>query len=185
MALPIGEENIMSGSRVGGAVHQPETTGPLLPILIADYRHGVPKIDDPSPVRTNAPQRVNAIGGGRAIVVDDVTSVERHNIEAAAREGYLDALADRGFSLSYDDAPAPWQRNYEIGRLWGAGIKVCGIEAPAWPVATARQPPEVTRAVEEVGRRIGALRPEIEGIKAPADDLPVLHSGMKLMRRRR
>lgn len=136
-------------------------------------------------ILSNAPQRVNAIGNGRAVVADYMAPVARHNIEAAARAGYLDALAERGFSRDYDDAPAPWQRNYEIGRLWGAGIKVCGIEAPPWPAYPLRQPDEVTRAVEEVGRQIGALRPEIEGIKAPADDLPVLHAAMKLGRRPR
>lgn len=135
-------------------------------------------------VQRNAEQRVNAIGNGRAVATFAAMPIARHNIEDAAREGYLDGLSDRGFSRHYDDAPLPWQRNYEIGRLWAIGIKVCGIEAPGWPRDHQQQPEALTAAITETGRRIGALRPEIEGIKAPSDNLPVLHQPLKFRRGR-
>lgn len=139
----------------------------------------------PANVLVNQEQRWNALGNGRAVQAWSVTPVARHNIESAAREGYLDALAGKGFSRHYDDAPGPWQRNYEIGRFWATGIKVCGIDPPDWPEGLSRQPDAITRATEEIARRIGAIRPEIEGIKAPSDDLPVLHAPMRMPPRRR
>jgi hypothetical protein len=138
----------------------------------------------PRKILVNAEQRLNVIGGGKAVATWNAVPVARHNIEAAAREGYLDALAGKGFSRQYDDAPPPWQRNYEIGRLWGAGMIACGIEPPGWPDTATRQPNEITLAVAEVGRRIGALRPEMEGIQAPRDDLPTLHTIAPPRRRR-
>jgi hypothetical protein len=139
----------------------------------------------PSVIRTNTEQRVNAIGNGQAVANWNASPIARHNIEAAARQGYWDGCAARGFSRSYDDAPPPWQRNYEIGRLWAAGMKVCGIDPPEWPETMDRQPNAITDAVAEVGRQIGAIRPEIEGIKAPSDALPVLHTQIPLPRRSR
>lgn len=134
-------------------------------------------------VIVNTPQRVNAIGGGQAVAAWNATHVARPNIEAAAREGYIDALARRGFSRHYDAAPGAWQRNYEIGRLWATGMLACGIAPVDWPEIMTKQPPALTDAVAEIARRIGALRPEIEGIKAPSDDLPTLHEPLKLSRR--
>lgn len=134
---------------------------------------------------TNSEQRVNALGNGTAAPTMFATPVDRPNIEAAAREGYLDALAGKGFSRHYDAAPGPWQRNYEIGRLWATGMRACGIEAPEWPEDARQQPIAITQAVAEIARRIGALRPEIEGIKAPDPDLPVLHEPLKFRIRRR
>jgi hypothetical protein len=138
----------------------------------------------PAPkVIVNTPQRVNAIGAGQVVVSWAATHVARSNIEAAAREGYIDALAHRGFSRHYDAAPGPWQRNYEIGRLWATGMIACGIAPIHWPAHMTKQPAELTDAVADIARRIGALRPEIEGIKAPSDDLPTLHEPLKLTRR--
>lgn len=142
-----------------------------------------PKTDKPRPALVNQDQRWNALGNGRAVATDFAVPVERHHIEAAAREGYLDALAGKGFSRQYDDSPGPWQRNYEIGRFWAIGMNVCGIEPPEWPERERRQPAEITQATEEIARRIGAIRPEIEGIKAPSDDLPVLHEPLRIPRR--
>lgn len=133
-------------------------------------------------ILTNAPQRVNAIGDGRTVATWDATPVDRPNIEAAAREGYLDGLADRGFSRHYDSAPAPWQRNYEIGRLWAVGIKTCDLTAPDWPADRQQQPAEINGLMQEISRRIGALRPETDGVKAPAD-LPTLHEPLAIPRR--
>lgn len=133
--------------------------------------------------RTNQEQRVNAVGNARADPVWNVAPVDRPNIEAAAREGYLDALSDRGFSRHYDDAPAPWQRNYEIGRLWAIGMKVCGIVPPDWPEEMKQVPYDITQAVNLIGQRIGALRPEIEGMKEPDPTLPVLHEPLRIPRR--
>jgi len=139
----------------------------------------------PGKVLTNTEQRWNALGNGRAIEIWGATPVARPNIESAAREGYLDALSERGFSRHYDDAPGPWQRNYEIGRFWAVGMKVCGIEPPAWPEGMTKQPDAITRATQEIALKIGAIRPEIEGIKAASDDLPVLHEPIRLPRRNR
>lgn len=139
---------------------------------------------EPVKLLVNQEQRVNAIGGGKAVASVFASPVARHNIESAAREGYLDALALKGFSRHYDDAPGPWQRNYEIGRLWAAGMRVCGIDPPDWPEHEARQLAAITRATEEIARQIGALRPEIEGIKAPSDNLPVLHEPLQFRRGR-
>lgn len=126
--------------------------------------------DKPAKLLVNAEQRVNAIGNGQAVANWNATGVARHNIEAAAREGYLDGLAGKGFSRQYDDAPGPWQRNYEIGRLWASGMLACKINPPSWPETMSMQPNEITNAVAEIARRIGALRPEMEGIKAPNDN---------------
>jgi len=145
----------------------------------------VPPAVEPRPVLVNQERRWVAHGGGHAKYVVGSSYVASHNIESAAREGYLDALSDRGFSRHYDDAPGPWQRNYEIGRFWAVGMKVCGIDPPDWPEEATRQPAAITQATEEIARRIGALRPEIEGIKAPSDDFPVLHKSVPLPRRRR
>lgn len=131
---------------------------------------------------SNAPQRVNAIGNAHAIATWHATPIDRPNIEAAAREGYLDGLASRGFSRHYDDAPGPWQRNYEIGRLWAIGIKTCGLEAPDWPADRQQQPAEINPLLKQVAGMIGALRPEIEGIKAETE-LPVLHEPLAIPRR--
>jgi hypothetical protein len=87
--------------------------------------------------------------------------VERPNIEAAAREGYLDRIHGQGFSPHYDAAPPPWQRNYEIGRLWATGMFCCGIEPPDWPEGMNRQPHEINVALTKINAQIGALRPEV------------------------
>lgn len=137
-----------------------------------------------TPIRPNAPQRVNVTAYG-AVSTIAAGYVDRPNIEAAAREGYLDALAGKGFSRHYDAAPGPWQRNYEIGRLWATGMRECDIEPPEWPEGARQQPNAITEVVAEIARRIGALRPEIEGMKAPDPDLPVLHAPLRLARRRR
>lgn len=136
--------------------------------------------------RTNQPQRLQPDLGGVIVKTAEVraTYVDRPNIEAAAREGYLDALAGLGFSRHYDAAPGPWQRNYEIGRLWACGIRACELEAPEWPAEMKRQPVALSQAVEEVARRIGALRPEIEGMKEADPNLPVLHEPLLLRRGR-
>lgn len=87
--------------------------------------------------------------------------VERPNIEAAAREGYLDRLHARGFSRHYDAAPPPWQRNYEIGRLWATGMICCGITPPDWPEGATRQPVAIDAALRQINAQIGALRPDV------------------------
>lgn len=130
----------------------------------------------------NQPQRVNAVRSGWGHYAA-LTPVDRPNIEAAAREGYLDALAGSGFSRHYSDALPPWQRNYEIGRLWAIGMKTCGIDAPPWPEEQKRTPYDITQAVNLIGQRIGALRPEIEGMKEPDPALPVLHEPLRIPRR--
>lgn len=137
-----------------------------------------------TPIRPNAPQRVNVTSYG-AVSTFAAGYVDRPNIEAAAREGYLDALARKGFSRYYDAAPGPWQRNYEIGRLWATGMICCHIDPPDWPEGMTRQPATIDNALATISRQIGALRPEIEGIKAPDPDLPVLHMPMRIARRRR
>jgi hypothetical protein len=68
--------------------------------------------------------------------------------------------------------------------LGACGIVACRLDAPEWPAEMKTQPYELTQLVEEVAKRIGALRPEIEGIKAPSDDLPVLHEPLKFRRGR-
>lgn len=75
---------------------------------------------------TNQPQRVNVTSFGVVSTSEAWHAVERPNIEAAAREGYLDRVRGNGFSRHYDAAPPPWQRNYEIGRLWATGMICCG-----------------------------------------------------------
>jgi len=137
-------------------------------------------------VLTNTQTRWEAVGDGMRAYANpfSVVPVARHNIEEAAREGYLDGLANRGFSSRYDAAPGPWQRNYEIGRFWAIGIRVCGIDPPEWPEGVKRQPDAITRATEQVALKIGAIRPEIVGIQASAE-LPTLHEPMALPRRRR
>ena len=116
--------------------------------------------------------------------------VERPNIEAAAREGYLDRIHGRGFSRHYDAAPPPWQRNYEIGRLWATGMFCCGIEPPEWPEGMTRQPAEINAALAKINAQIGALRPEVAGpggmmtVVQPDDpNLPQLHVPIRLPRR--
>lgn len=102
--------------------------------------------------------------------------------EVAAREGYCDRIAGRGFSSLYDAAPAIWQRNYEIGRLWASGMIVCGIEPPEWPADLAQQPYAITLALGDVNSRIGILDPLREG-QQPADpDLPTLHTPLRIPR---
>lgn len=133
--------------------------------------------------RTNQEQRVNAIGNARAVEVWGISRVDRPNIEAAAREGYLDALSARGFSCHYDDAPAPWQRNYEIGRLWACGMRACGIAPPDWSDDQKQVPYDISEAVKVIASRIGALRPEIEGMKEPDPALPILHEPLRIPRR--
>lgn len=132
---------------------------------------------------TNAPQRVNVTRHGVVSTNEAWQPVARPNIEAAAREGYLDRVHGLGFSRHYDAAPAPWQRNYEIGRLWATGMLCCGIEPPDWPTAMHTQPQAINTALAQINAQIGALRPEIEGIKAPDPDLPVLHEPLRIPRR--
>lgn len=133
--------------------------------------------------RTNQEQRINVSANGQATAIWNVALVDRPNIEAAAREGYLDAQSDHGFSRHYDDAPPPWQRNYEIGRLWAVGMRVCDIAPPPWPEDQTQTPYAIAEAVKEIGHRIGALRPEIEGMKEPDPSLPVLHEPLAIPRR--
>lgn len=132
---------------------------------------------------TNAPQRVNVTAYGVVSTSESWQHIDRPNIEAAAREGYLDRVAGRGFSRHYDAAPPPWQRNYEIGRLWATGMLCCHIEPPDWPETMRQQPPAINAALAKINAQIGALRPEIEGIKEPRDDLPVLHEPLRIPRR--
>lgn len=114
-----------------------------------------------------------------------VGPIERPNIEAAARCGYLDRVASTGFSAHYDAAPAPWQRNYEIGRLWATGMIVCGIEPPEWPEDLVRQPYAVDVALQRVNATIGALRPDVAGQMPPDPNLGVLHVPLRVPRRLR
>jgi len=109
--------------------------------------------------------------------------VERPNIEAAAREGYRDRIHGRDFSHHYDAAPPPWQRNYEIGRLWATGMICCGIEPPDWPEEDARQPFAIDMALQQINRQIGALRPETEGRMPDDPNLPTLHVPVRIPRR--
>lgn len=134
--------------------------------------------------RANAPQRVNVTALGVVSTIEAWRPVERPNIEAAAREGYRDACADRPFSRHYDDAPGAWQRNYEIGRLWAVGMKRCGIDPPEWPETMNQQPIAINEALAKVNVTIGSLRPEIAGLREPDPDLPVLHEPVRLPRRR-
>lgn len=135
------------------------------------------------PPRLNQEQRVNAVGNAHAVAVWNATPVDPAHQEVAAREGYLDALSSRGFSRHYDDAPGPWQRNYEIGRLWGIGMLTCDIVPPDWPDDQKQVPYAISEAVKEIARRIGALRPEIEGMKESDPSLPVLHEPLRIPRR--
>ncbi len=113
----------------------------------------------------------------------DIGPVDRPNIEAAAREGYLDRIAGREFSHHYDAAPPPWQRNYEIGRLWATGMIRCGITPPDWPAQLLRQPLAIDDALVRVNARIGALRPETDGPMPPDPHLPTLHVPVLVPRR--
>lgn len=118
----------------------------------------------------------------------DIGHVDRPNIEAAAREGYLDRIAGKGFSRHYDAATPPWQRNYEIGRLRATGMIRCGIEPPDWPISAVgahQQPAAIDAARDRVNAQIGALRPETTGPMAPDPDLPTLHVPVRVPRRLR
>ncbi len=107
-----------------------------------------------------------------------------HQVAEAARKGYLDAIANRPFAREYDDAPPPWQRNYEIGRLWVQGFRAANVPIPEWPDHLKdSRPAEMLPALEEVNRRIGPIRPESQGVAAPDPDLPPLHFPSKIPRR--
>jgi hypothetical protein len=132
----------------------------------------------------NQPQRINAIGNAQGFSTSAAYElVARENIHAAAREGYHDRVQGLGFSSLYERSPPPWQRNYEIGRLWATGMICCGIVPPDWPSDSLRAPAAIDVALSRINAQIGALRPEIEGIKVPDLDLPVLHEPMRIPRR--
>jgi hypothetical protein len=81
-------------------------------------------------------------------------------IEGAARAGYLDACAGRGFAPQWEAETGQWQRNYETGRLWAMAIRAIG-EAPAgWPDG-ARVPQALLMQLDRVRAITGSgTRPE-------------------------
>lgn len=112
-------------------------------------------------------------------------------IEGAARQGYLDALADRSYSTDYDragdvfgDRAPQWQRNYEAGRQWAAAVRAVGLTPAEWPEG-ARVPSELLAQLGEVRRVTGSgTRPEDVQMR-PADDPAPLHAVVPTLRRGR
>ena len=105
-------------------------------------------------------------------------------IEGAARQGYLDGCAHRGFSPEYDAAIPQWQRNYEAGRQWAAAIKAIGVTPAEWPEGS-RTPPTLLDQLTEVRRITGSgTRPEDVQVRPGDDDVP-LHAVVPTLRRGR
>jgi hypothetical protein len=89
-------------------------------------------------------------------------------IEGAARAGYLDGCAGRGFRAEWERQEPQWQRNYEAGRQWAAAVKAIGLEPADWPEGS-RVPHPLLAQLAEVRRLTGSgTRPE----DAPAWERP-------------
>jgi hypothetical protein len=61
----------------------------------------------------------------------------------AARQGYLDAIAGRGFLPAYETQGPKWQRAYEFGRFTGFYVARNAPRPYPWPATTA-----LPRAIE-------------------------------------
>lgn len=85
-----------------------------------------------------------------------VAPVPRSSVELAARAGYMDAAADRRFSREYETQTDQWQRNYEIGRCWVAGMRGAGVPVPPWPEGASR-PAGFDDALAQVTAKLGRI----------------------------
>lgn len=106
----------------------------------------------------------------------------RSAIEEPARKGYLDRIEGRGYAEEYASAIPAWQRNYESGRLWAAGIIEIGVDIPEWSESIRSVPQAILNALVTVRERIGPSRPE-DGSRQPDD--PSLAFAVELHGRRR
>ena len=105
-------------------------------------------------------------------------------IEGAARQGYLDGWAHRGFSHEYDAAIPQWQRNYEAGRQWATAILAIGLDPAEWP-EDARVPQPLLNQLARVREITGSgTRPE-DTTDRPSDDPTPLHAVVPTLRRGR
>jgi hypothetical protein len=105
-------------------------------------------------------------------------------IEGAARQGYLDGCAGRGYCREYAAAVGQWQRNYEAGRQWARAILSIGLKPVEWPEGA-----KVTQALldqlAEIRRVTGSgTRPEDTKFR-PGDDPAPLHAVVPTLRRGR
>jgi hypothetical protein len=94
-------------------------------------------------------------------------------IEGAARQGWLDAIACRGYSPDYTASVGQWQRNYEAGRQWATAIIAIGLTPADWSEG-ARVPATILNQLAEVRSRTGSgTRPEDYQVRPPDDPAPL------------
>ena len=107
----------------------------------------------------------------------------RSDIEAAARLGYLDAVAGRGPSREYETQEDKWQRNYEIGRLWVSSMRAAGLTPPEWAQDQSR-PIGFAKCLAAMRAKVGDIVPRTGQILPPDPNL-VLHALVPDIRRGR
>lgn len=108
-------------------------------------------------------------------------------IEGAARTGYIERIAGRGFSPEYQAQTGQWQRNYEAGRQWATAILAIDLTPAEWPEG-AKVPGDLLDQLTQVRRVTGSpTRPEDwrRDFGAPADDPTRLHAVVPTLRRGR
>ena len=105
-------------------------------------------------------------------------------IEGAARAGYLDVIAGRGFCAEWESQIGQWQRNYEAGRQWACAILACGLTPAPWHEGE-KVPQPLLAQLDAVRSKTGSgTRPE-DISDRPANDPTPLHAVVPTLRRGR
>jgi hypothetical protein len=100
--------------------------------------------------------------------IESKVSDARLSQHLAARRGYIDAAAGRGFCDWYDTAGKDEQLAYEIGRQWVTDLRAAKLDVPPWRDHGA--PPEAVRRANVVARERGEGYATPWGVLADTDD---------------
>lgn len=80
-------------------------------------------------------------------------------ISDAARAGWADAVAGRGFSREYEAQSRVWQLNYETARGAVAFARAARMALPRWPAGVKL--PQAVLGIVEASQRAGAVLPPV------------------------
>lgn len=135
---------------------------------------------------TGKAERATSIDNRRDPVIYGNGFSAQTPIEGAARQGYLDRIAGRGFSAEYDAAIGQWQRNYEAGRQWATAILAIGQTPAEWQPG-AKVPADLLDQLDDVRCITGSgTRPEdTKAWMRPGDDPSRLLAVVPTVRRGR